>query len=94
VSEAESRRDYQADVDAYLKSLTAQSSPEEAAYAVAVVLNRAAAELHRLARAEATARRGAADWGAWAALQNSARTLVLQSSSARDLAAKPTGRSR
>jgi hypothetical protein len=94
VTEPEVPRDYQAEVDAYVRGLTADASPEEAAYAVAVILNRAAAELHRLARAEATARRGAADWGAWAALQNSARTLVLQSSSARDLAAKPTGRIR
>ncbi len=87
-------RDYQAEADAYLKSLGDGASPEETAYAVAVVLNRAAAELHRLARSEATARRGGQDWGAWAALQNAARGLVLQSSTARELAAKPTGRTR
>jgi hypothetical protein len=87
-------RNVQAEADALIKELTAEAGPEEAAYAVAVLVNRSAAELHRLTKGEATARRGAPDWGAWAALQNTARALVLQSSTARDGAAKLVGRAR
>lgn len=70
------------------------TGPEAAAYAVAVLANRAVTELHRLAKNEATARKGAPEWGNWAAFQNAARNLVLQSSTARDLAAKLAGRKR
>lgn len=87
-------RDVQADVDRIIKEMTADLDAEEAAYAVAVLANRSAAELHRLAKAEAAARRGAPEWGNWAAFQNAARNLVLQSSTGRDLAAKLAGRGR
>ena len=89
-----SKRDFQADADRLIKQLSADLPAEEAAYGVAVVANRAAAELHRLAKGEASARRGTPEWGNWAAFQNSARNLVLQTSTARDLAAKMVGRKR
>ena len=93
-------RDVQAAADRLIKELVADNGGEgpagadAAAYAVAVLANRASAELHRLARAEAAARRGTPEWGNWAAFQNAARNLVLQSSTARDLAAKLAGRKR
>lgn len=94
-------RDVQAEADRLIKELVAGVTAEEnssgspaAAYAVAVLANRAAAEMHRLTKNEAAARRGAPEWGNWAAFQNAARNLVLQSSTARDLAAKLAGRKR
>ena len=86
--------DAQAEADRLIKSLQADLSAEAAAYAVAVLANRAAAELHRLAKGEATARKGTPEWGTWAALQNSARKLVLDASTARDGAARLAGRPR
>ena len=86
--------DVQAEADRLIKAFTAGLGPAEAVYAVAVIANRAAAELHRLARAEATARKGTPEWGNWAAFQNAARNLVLQSSTARDLTARLAGRKR
>jgi hypothetical protein len=94
VSVEKTDRDVQVDVDDLIKGLSAELGPEQAAYVVAVVANRAAAELHRLARAQATAQKGTPEWGTWAALQNAARNLVLQSSTARDVAAKLAGRGR
>ncbi len=87
-------RDVQAHADRMIKELSATLGPEEAVYAVAVLANRAAAEMHRLGKAEATARKGSPAWGAWASFQNAARNLILQSSTARDVAAKLAGRSR
>ena len=60
--------------------------PNEAAVALADLVNRAAVELHKLARAQAQARRGERDWGDWAKLANAARTAVLQAASCRDAA--------
>ena len=96
---AEDRRaatvnDVQAEADRLIKGLQAELGTEAAVYAVAVLANRAAAELHRLAKGEATARKGTPEWGTWAALQNSARKLVLDSSTARDGAARLAGRPR
>ena len=87
-------RDVQAQADRVIKDFAGALGPAEAVYAVAVLANRAAAELHRLGRAEAVARKGAAEWGSWASLQNAARAMVLQSSTARDLAAGLAGRAR
>ena len=87
-------RDVQAQADRLIKDFAAALGPAEAVYAVAVLANRAAAELHRLGRGEATARKGTPEWGSWASLQNAARSLVLQSSTARDLAAELAGRAR
>jgi hypothetical protein len=87
-------RDVQDEMDRLIKQSAADLDPGEATYVVAVLLNRAAAELHRLAKAAATQRKGSPEWGRWAALQNNARTLVLQSSTARDVAAGLVGRAR
>ncbi|MCC6174354.1 MAG: hypothetical protein IT305_03530 [Chloroflexi bacterium] len=87
-------RNVQAQADRMIAELGAGLAPEEAAYAAAVLANRAAAELHRLAKTQATATKGTPTWGSWAALQNSARKIVLDASTARDGAAKLTGRQR
>lgn len=86
--------DWQARADALVGELLAELDEAEAAYAAAVLANRTANELHRRARAAANARRGGEQWGSWAALQNAARNLVLQSSTCRDAAAKLAGRPR
>ena len=86
--------DAQAEADRLIKSLEGELDPSESAYAVAVLASRAATELHRLARARATETKGTPEWGSWAALQNAARKLVLDAASARDGAAKLTGRTR
>ena len=86
--------DWQARSDQVLTDLLADLSPDEALYAVAVLLNRSATELHKRARAGANERRGSEDWGRWAGLQNLARNLVLQSSTCRDNAAALRGRKR
>ncbi len=86
--------DVQGRVDALIRDLATGLAPAEETYLLAVLANRAASELHRVARAEASARKGADDWGNWAALQNAARTLVLQSSTCRDYAARVSSRPR
>ena len=86
--------DVQARVDALLREHVAGLDAVESSYLLAVLANRTAAERHRLARQVAGARRGAEDWGTWAALQNASRTLVLQSSTCRDQAARLSGRPR
>ncbi len=93
-SRAATLGDVQAEADRLIKNLQADHGTEVAVYAVALLANRAAAELHRLAKAEATARKGTPEWGTWAALQNAARKLVLDSSTARDGAARLAGRPR
>lgn len=84
----------QADADRAIRELQEGLDPEQSAYIVAVLANRAAAELHRLAKVQATASKGSPSWGAWATLQNAARKLVLDGASAREQAAKMAGRSR
>lgn len=86
--------DWQTRADALIGELLAELDEAEATYAAAVLANRTASELHRRARVAANARRGGDQWGSWAALQNAARNLVLQSSTCRDAAAKLTGRQR
>ncbi|HEY3063616.1 MAG TPA: hypothetical protein VGL99_31980 [Chloroflexota bacterium] len=85
-------RNIQAEVDSALAALVDGLDAAAAAQALAVLLSRAATRLHTLTRGEATARKGAPAWPAWAALQNSARALVLQSSTCRDLAARLASR--
>ena len=84
----------QSRIDALLREQAGGLSAEEATYLLAVFANRAAAELHRLARQEAVARKDTESWASWAALANAARSIVLQSSTCRDLAAKLSGRPR
>ena len=74
--------------DALLQQLVDGLTPEEAAQALAVLLNRAVARLHSLARSEAAARKGQPEWPTWAQLQNASRAMVLQASTCRDLAAR------
>jgi hypothetical protein len=74
--------------DAVLASLLEGLPPEDAARTLAQLVNRAAARLHALSRAEATARKEQPSWPPWAQLQNAARALVLHASTARELAAR------
>ena len=91
---ADASPDAQAQADRLMADLLADLSDEEAVYAVAVLVNRAATELHRRVRAGAGARRGEESWAVWAGLQNVSRNLVLQSSTCRDSAASLVGRKR
>src|SRR6187551_2507953 len=86
--------DIQTRVDTLIRELQQGLDVEQAVYMVAVLANRSAAELHRLAKAQATATKGEPSWGSWASLQNAARRLVLDATSARDGAAKLAGRQR
>lgn len=86
--------DAQAQVDSAIRELQHGLDDDQAVYMVALLANRAAAELHRLAKARATATKGEPAWGNWASLQNAARRLVLDATSARDGAAKLAGRPR
>jgi hypothetical protein len=88
---AHDERDLQARADAALDRLVAGLEPSAAALALAVLARRAATRLHGLARERAAAVRGEADWPSWAALQNAARSALLQASTCRDLAAKLGG---
>jgi hypothetical protein len=85
-------RNYQAEADAHLAAFTEGLEGAEGALALAALINRAATRLHTLTRAEATSRKGQPSWPVWAGLQNAARTLVLHSSTCRDLAARLAGR--
>jgi hypothetical protein len=85
-------RNYQAEADAHLAAFTEGLEGHEGALALATLISRAATRLHTLTRAEATGRKGEASWPAWAGLQNVARTLVLNSSTCRDLANRLAGR--
>jgi hypothetical protein len=62
----------------------ANEPPEQAVADLTSVANRAVIELHKVARQEANARRGAADWGKWARLANAVRSGVLQLAAIRD----------
>ena len=84
--------DAQAEVDRLIRTLAADLDPSESVFMVAMLASRAAAELHRLARAQAADTKGTPEWGSWAALQNTARKLVLDAASARDGAAKLANR--
>jgi hypothetical protein len=50
--------------------------------------------LHNLGRTTAAARKAQPDWPLWAQLQNASRSLVLQASTCRTLAARLAGRAR
>lgn len=55
------------------------------------LLHRTAVELNKSARAKAAETKGQPEWGAWAGLQNTTRTLVLQASTCRDVMRKMKG---
>src|SRR3954469_24884570 len=84
----------QARVDALLREQTQGLPAEEAVVLLATLANRAANELHKLARQEALARKGAEEWGNWAALQNASRNVILQASTCRELANRIVSRLR
>jgi len=84
--------DAQAEVDRLIQALEGDLDPSESVFMVALLASRAAAELHRLDRAQAAETKGTPQWGSWAALQNTARKLVLDAASARDGAAKLANR--
>ncbi len=86
MAEAGAGREFQAQAAAALAGLLEGQAADEAALVLAVLINRAAARLHTLGRGEASARKGQPSWPVWAQLQNAARTLVLHSSTCRDLA--------
>jgi hypothetical protein len=86
--------DAQARVDRLIRELQDGLDADQAVYLVAVLASRSATELHKLARAQASATKGEPSWGSWASLQNAARRLVLDAASARDGAAKLAGRQR
>jgi hypothetical protein len=87
---SQSGRELQAMADATVAGLVEGVAAEEAALALAVLIARAVTRLHGLSRAEATARKEQPDWPTWAQLQNASRSLVLQASTCRDLAARLT----
>lgn len=84
----------QAAVDQLIRELLADLGPEQAVYVAAVLAARSSAELHRIAKVQATAAKGGPDWGTWAALQNGARRLVLDAAPARESAARLAGQPR
>jgi len=90
----EAPADAQAVVDRAIRDLLQGLDPAQATYLAAVLTARASAELHRLAKAQATAAKGGPDWGTWAALQNAGRRLVLDAAPARENAARLVGRPR
>ncbi|MFN8522121.1 MAG: hypothetical protein U0821_03350 [Chloroflexota bacterium] len=77
-----------AQMDALVEEAVRDQPDAAAMLRLSVLLNRAAAELHRRARNQAATNRGTDAWGDWAGLQNAVRGLVLQTSTTRDLAAK------
>ncbi len=74
-------------VEQAIREATESPARAEAVLTLAAVANRAIASLNTLARAEANARRGAEDWGAWASLANAARDAVLRMATCRKIAA-------
>ena len=84
--------DFQALADAAIDQLMADQPATEASLALAVLINRAVTRLLNLSRTQAAARRQQPEWPTWAQLHNASRSLVLQASTCRDLAAKLAGR--
>jgi hypothetical protein len=74
------------EVDTLVRAAAEAASPVQAALTLAAIANRAIAELNKVARGEANARRGAEDWGAWASLANAARDAALKTATCRKVA--------
>lgn len=85
-----SRPPVPAEVEAAIAA-AAELPPGQAAFVLAAVANRAATALHKLARDTADARKGQADWGRWARLQNASRDAVLRTASSRQIAGEIAG---
>lgn len=73
------------EAEAAIEALLAVEPAEERARLLANTISRAVAVLHRLARDEAAARKGGADWAQWAKLVNASRQAVLQAATCRDI---------
>ena len=74
------------EIEEAIRAAAAGGAPEQDALTLAAIANRAIAELNKLAKAEANARRGQPEWGAWAGLANTARDAVLKLAAARRVA--------
>ena len=84
---AEPTRPTVAEVEAQIRALGA-APPGTAVADLTAVAHRAIIELNRVAKQQATERRGQPDWGQWAKLANAVRGSVLQVATVRD-AIKP-----
>jgi hypothetical protein len=95
LSGSDATRALPVEVEQAIRATTTAESADQAALTLAAIANRAIAELNKLARAEANARRGQAEWGAWASMANAARDAVLKVATCRkvasDLARKAAG---
>jgi hypothetical protein len=91
-----SRRQIPPEAEALLRGMVEAAPPEEAARLLANTVNRAVAQLHKLARDQAAARKGQRDWSTWAKLANASRNSVLAASMCREIAnqmaAEPPGK--
>jgi hypothetical protein len=75
-------------VHAALADALASAPPGQEVEVLVTLLHRAAVELNKSARTHAAATKGQPEWGHWAGLQNTTRSLVLQASTCRDLVHK------
>ena len=74
------------EVEAAIQAALNNPTRADAVLTLASIANRTIAALNTLARNEANARRGAEDWGIWAALANAARDTVLKTATLRKTA--------
>jgi len=70
-------------VEQLIREIAAEPA-EQAVVDLTAVANRSIIELNKLARQQASNRRGEPDWGKWARLANAARSGVLQVAAVRD----------
>jgi hypothetical protein len=70
-------------IEQLIRELAAQPA-DRAVVDLTSVANRSIIELNKVARQEASNRRGQPEWGAWARLANAARSGVLQIAAVRD----------
>jgi len=80
------QRPVPSEVEAAIQAALNNPARADAVLSLASIANRAIAALNTLARTESNARRGAEDWGTWAALANAARNTVLQTATLRKTA--------
>lgn len=80
---SEPERTSVAQIEQQIREL-AVSSPETAAADLTAVAQRAIIELNRVAKQQATERRGRPEWGHWARLANAVRGSILQVATVRD----------
>lgn len=83
-----------APVDAAIRAAGSEGDPEQRVLVLAAIANRAVAELNKLAREEASNRKGTDAWPAWASLANAARDAVLKMATCRKVATDLVRRAR